>query len=83
MKRLLITLVMVLATIVSTTANDTRSVSGTVYVYVCTGPTAKCYHMKPDCPSNCSGEILRVSLEEATSAKYNYRRPCGKCCHPN
>lgn len=83
MKKILLTLVMALATVVSTTAHDNHPVTGTVYVYICTGPDAKSYHMKETCPSNCSGDVIRVTLEEATSAKYDYRKPCGKCCHAN
>jgi hypothetical protein len=48
-------------------------------VYVCTGPSSRCYHSKRRCKGleNCSGTIRAVSIDEAI--KWG-RRPC-KFCH--
>ena len=46
-------------------------------VYVCTGPSAECYHVDRDCwgLGNCSGEIEEMSVSSAD----DYYRPCSIC----
>ena len=46
-------------------------------VYVCTGPSAECYHVDQDCRGlgNCSGEIEEMSVSSAG----DYYRPCSIC----
>lgn len=87
MKKILLTLVMALATVVTTTATDVRSVGGTIYVYICTGSSSQRYHLKETCAGgSCKGDVIRVTLEEATSDRWGHRTPCGTCCknfHPN
>lgn len=47
-------------------------------VYVCSGPTSKRYHSVDDCQglSNCSGEILEMTQEEAEDIG---KTPCRMC----
>ncbi|MBR5147764.1 MAG: hypothetical protein IKV15_01015 [Bacteroidaceae bacterium] len=47
-------------------------------VYICTGSMSRRYHKKETCKGldRCSGEILKVSVEEARSYK---RTPCRFC----
>ena len=46
-------------------------------VYVCTGPSAECYHVDQDCRGlgNCSGEIEEMPVSSAD----DYYRPCSIC----
>lgn len=48
------------------------------YVFVCTGEKAKRYHLDENCRglSNCSKEIIEVTIEKAESKG---RTPCKKC----
>lgn len=56
--------------------NEHDAVTGTVYV--CPGPHAKRYHYDSSCDglSNCSGEILEMTTEEAEERG---RTPCRMC----
>ena len=47
------------------------------YVYICTGPKAKVYHITPKCKglTKCSGDIKKVTLEEIQKS----RRACKLC----
>lgn len=47
-------------------------------VYICTGGSSKRYHCDPDCKglSRCSGEIEKISEEEAEDMG---RTPCKIC----
>ena len=49
------------------------------YVYICTGPGSKRYHISSRCMglSNCSKSIKKVTLKKAKSMK---RTPCKMCC---
>ena len=48
-------------------------------VYVCTGPSSKCYHIKSNCRglSKCSREVKAVTIEEAR--QMGRGKPCGYC----
>ena len=50
-----------------------------MYVYICMGPNAKCYHKSKKCEGirSCSKVIKKVTLDDAID-KYE-RRPCGYC----
>ena len=47
-------------------------------VYICTGPSSKKYHRKSTCKGlkNCSKEVKRVTMSEATGKG---RTPCKWC----
>lgn len=51
-------------------------------VLICTGSSSRCYHKKDNCIGlrNCSGEIRKISLEDAQSRG---RKPCDICCSTN
>ena len=55
----------------------TRGSDSDDVVYVCTGPSAECYHVDRDCwgLGNCSGEIEEMSVSSAD----DYYRPCSIC----
>lgn len=46
-------------------------------VYICTGPKATVYHYRSDCKglNKCSGEVKKITLEEAKKK----RRACKIC----
>lgn len=48
------------------------------YVYICTGPSSKTYHISPKCNGlrNCSKEIKKVTKQQAEQMG---RRPCKVC----
>lgn len=48
------------------------------YVYVCTGNYSKRYHSSPNCKGlhNCKGDIVKMTLDEATKEG---RTPCHIC----
>ena len=48
------------------------------YVYICTGPKSECYHKTDKCHglNKCSGEIKKVTKDEAVKMK---RRECKIC----
>ncbi len=57
-------LVWILSILFITSANSQSS-----SVYICTGPSAEKYHFTSNCRglSNCSRDIIRVSISEAKS----------------
>ena len=61
---------------VITTAKKTSS--GSIHVYICTGPQSKRYHLTSNCRGlgSCSGEIKRVTV---TQAQQLGRTPCKWC----
>ena len=73
MKHLTITLIAALALLCgSATAKKTPK------VFICTGKTAKAYHINRNCEglSNCLGEIKQVKMKEAVKQG---RHLCGYC----
>ena len=57
--------------------NKGNNIDSDDVVYVCTGPSAECYHVDRDCwgLGNCSGEIEEMSVSSADE----YYRPCSIC----
>lgn len=57
--------------------NKSKGIDSEDVVYVCTGPSAECYHVDRDCwgLGNCSGEIEEMSVSSAE----DYYRPCSIC----
>lgn len=59
-------------------AKDVPAAAEQSYVYICTGPSSKTYHVSPKCNGlrNCSKEIKKVTKEQAERMG---RRPCKVC----
>jgi hypothetical protein len=76
MKRTL-TMLMLLAMTLSPMAGE-RTATTATYVYICTGGSSKRYHATSGCKglSNCSGEIKKVTVNDA---KKMGRTPCKMC----
>lgn len=58
--------------------NHTEVETEQSYVYICTGPSSKTYHVSPKCNGlrNCSKEVKKVTLQQAQQMG---RRPCKVC----
>lgn len=49
-------------------------------VYVCTGPSAECYHLDPECSGlqRCSSITESMTLNDAESEGYRHCRICSE-----